>query len=64
MSFPWLMVKVRRHKSISVKYQDETGTTKLLENLDPATSELFQVTNYFINISFSFTKLIVDLARN
>ena len=29
MSFPWLMVKVQRHKSISITYHDESGQTKV-----------------------------------
>lgn len=42
MSFPWLLVKVRRHKSISVEYQDEEGNTKKWENINQAVSELLQ----------------------
>jgi len=42
MSFPDLMVKVRRHSSISVVYQDEHGEEKVWEKLDPSTSELLQ----------------------
>ena len=64
MSFPWLMVKLRRHQSISVKYQDESGATKLLENLDAATSELFQVSVeiikffiFYLSINHLSTKL-------
>jgi len=42
MSFPWLLVRVRRHKSISVKYLDAEGQEQFWENLDQATSELLQ----------------------
>jgi peptide deformylase len=42
MSFPWLMVKVRRHKSISIQYQDEQGCTQEMNHIDQATSELLQ----------------------
>ena len=42
MSFPWLMVRLRRHRSISVRYVDEDGGTRDWENLDQATSELLQ----------------------
>jgi peptide deformylase len=42
MSFPWLMVKVRRHGSISIEFQDPSGATHTAPDLDPATSELLQ----------------------
>ena len=42
MSFPWLMVRLRRHASISVRYQDENGAFHEMCELDTATSELFQ----------------------
>jgi peptide deformylase len=42
MSFPWLMVKVQRHKSISITYQDESGQVKEWNHIDQATSELLQ----------------------
>jgi len=42
MSFPWLLVRVRRHKSITVKYLDADGQEQVWENLDQATSELMQ----------------------
>jgi len=42
MSFPWLMVKVQRMKSISLEYIDEEGNKKEMKNLDMATSELLQ----------------------
>ncbi|ELR19313.1 polypeptide deformylase [Acanthamoeba castellanii str. Neff] len=43
MSFPWLLVKVRRHKSISVEYQDEEGNTKKWENINQAVSGVLAV---------------------
>jgi len=43
MSFPWLMVKVQRHTSISISYIDEhDGSQKTWENIDQAVSELLQ----------------------
>ena len=42
MSFPWLLVKVRRWTSISLRYQDEHGETVVRERLDREESELFQ----------------------
>jgi len=42
MSFPWLMVKVRRHKSISVKYQTSTGLSIIWDNVEQNISELLQ----------------------
>ena len=42
MSFPDLLVKVKRHASISVKYQDETVKDEVWEHPDRATSELLQ----------------------
>lgn len=42
MSFPFLLVRVRRHCAISVTYLDEAGSPKALENIDQATSELLQ----------------------
>jgi peptide deformylase len=42
MSFPWLLVKVRRWTSISLRYQDEHGETVVREGLGRAQSELFQ----------------------
>ena len=42
MSFPDLLVKVKRHTSIQVKYQNEFGGELVWENLDRATSELLQ----------------------
>lgn len=42
MSFPSLMVRVRRHNSISLNYTDEEGQPQSLLKLDQATSELLQ----------------------
>ncbi|MBN2614387.1 MAG: peptide deformylase [Bacteroidales bacterium] len=42
MSFPDLLVKVKRHTSVSLKYLDENGEEQVLEKLDPAYSELLQ----------------------
>ncbi|MCH9669902.1 MAG: peptide deformylase [Gammaproteobacteria bacterium] len=42
MSFPDLLVRVRRHTQISVEYQDETGELTRLDKLERAMSELFQ----------------------
>lgn len=42
MSFPDLLIKVKRHTSISLKYMDENGREQVLEKLDPAYSELLQ----------------------
>lgn len=42
MSFPWLLVRVRRHSRISVRYRDLDGKTREWPNLDRAASELLQ----------------------
>jgi peptide deformylase len=42
MSFPDLLVRVERNTSVSVEYLDEQGTTRTLENLPKAESELIQ----------------------
>jgi peptide deformylase len=42
MSFPTLLVRVRRHESISVLFTDERGETREWAKLDRATSELMQ----------------------
>lgn len=42
MSFPSLLVRVRRHAGISVRYVDGNGEPGSLERLDRATSELLQ----------------------
>ena len=42
MSFPSLLVRLERARSISVHFQDERGHHKEWEHLDPAISELLQ----------------------
>ncbi len=42
MSFPFLLVRVRRHSAISVRYLDDEGSIRVMDNLDQATSELLQ----------------------
>ncbi len=42
MSFPFLLVRVSRSQSISVKFSDERGNAYVWEKLDRATSELLQ----------------------
>lgn len=42
MSFPSLLVRVRRHRAISVLYLDDEGDTRVMDRLDQATSELLQ----------------------
>ena len=42
MSFPDLLVRLRRARSISVRFADEVGEEHEWEELDPATSELLQ----------------------
>lgn len=42
LSFPDLMASVQRHKSVSVRFIDEDGTTVVWENCDQALSELLQ----------------------
>ena len=42
MCFPWLLVKVRRHASISVAFLDEEGERRHWERLDRTQSELLQ----------------------
>ena len=42
MCFPTLLVKVRRHRSISLAFQDEEGRPQLWERLPQAESELLQ----------------------
>jgi peptide deformylase len=42
MSFPGLMVKVRRHASISLRYLDEEGREQTWRDLDASRSELLQ----------------------
>ncbi len=42
MSFPWLMVRVRRHLQIDLSYQDVKGNSQSWRNVDQAVSELLQ----------------------
>ena len=42
MSFPSLLVKVERSKSISVRYTTENGEQSFLEHCEPSVSELLQ----------------------
>lgn len=42
MSFPDLLVRVKRYKTISLRYQDEEGTPREWPNLSQAESELLQ----------------------
>eukprot|EP01116_Phalansterium_solitarium_P014875 TRINITY_DN32772_c0_g1_i1.p1 TRINITY_DN32772_c0_g1~~TRINITY_DN32772_c0_g1_i1.p1 ORF type:complete len:206 (+),score=20.01 TRINITY_DN32772_c0_g1_i1:754-1371(+) len=42
MSFPWLMVKVRRHRSITVQYVDINGVPQALRRVAIDISELLQ----------------------
>jgi peptide deformylase len=42
MSFPFLLVRVRRHRSISVRYLDAQGNEVVWQRLDRACSELLQ----------------------
>ena len=42
MSFPDLLVRVERHCGISVQFEDETGKTHVMEDLDRVYSELLQ----------------------
>ncbi|MEM7247008.1 MAG: peptide deformylase [Acidobacteriota bacterium] len=42
MSFPWLLVRVERHESVSVEYFTEDGQPRCWDDLDRATSELLQ----------------------
>jgi hypothetical protein len=42
MSFPDLLVRVRRHDSISLRYQDQHGASHQMLRLDRPTAELLQ----------------------
>jgi peptide deformylase len=42
MSFPFLLVRVRRHRSVSVRYLDDDGAIRVMDRIDQATSELLQ----------------------
>jgi len=42
MCFPWLLVRVRRHRSVSLSFLDEEGERREWERLGQAESELVQ----------------------
>jgi peptide deformylase len=42
MCFPWLLVRVRRHASVSISFLDEEGVRQHWERLGRAESELLQ----------------------
>jgi peptide deformylase len=42
MSFPWLMVRLRRHVQIDLTFRNETGDTEEWNKLEQAVSELVQ----------------------
>jgi peptide deformylase len=42
MSFPFLLVRVRRHRAVSVRFVDDDGGIRVMERLDQAISELLQ----------------------
>ncbi len=42
MSFPDLLVKLERHRTVSLRYQDERGVERLWDRTDLAASELLQ----------------------
>jgi len=42
MSFPSLLVRVRRYCAISVRYLDDLGNVKIMDKIDQSTSELLQ----------------------
>lgn len=42
MCFPWLLVRVRRHVSISLRYTDERGDRREWQHLPLAAAELLQ----------------------
>jgi peptide deformylase len=42
MSFPWLLVRVRRHASLSVAFRDGDGARHRWERVDRALAELLQ----------------------
>ena len=42
MSFPFLLVRVRRRRAISVRYLDDDGKVRVMDRLDQSTSELLQ----------------------
>jgi peptide deformylase len=42
MSFPWLLVRVRRHASLSLRFRDGEGRQRRWEHVDAALAELLQ----------------------
>ena len=42
MSFPWLMVRLKRHVHIDLDFRDERGDAKSWRQIDQAVSELMQ----------------------
>ena len=42
MSFPWLMVRLERHRTISLRYRDESGEPREWGSVEQAVSELLQ----------------------
>jgi peptide deformylase len=42
MSFPDLLVRLERHRTISLRYQDERGVERLWDRMDLAAGELLQ----------------------
>jgi peptide deformylase len=42
MSFPWLLVRVRRHASVSLRFRDATGRERRWERVPRALAELLQ----------------------
>jgi peptide deformylase len=42
MSFPWLLVRVRRHRSLTLRFRDGESRLRRWERVDPALAELLQ----------------------
>ena len=42
MSFPWLMVRLRRHRSLSLECTDGAGMQRRWDDVNPVTAELLQ----------------------
>ena len=42
MSFPWIMVRLRRHKHLDLTWMDASGSPQKWSRVDPALSELIQ----------------------
>jgi peptide deformylase len=42
MSFPYLLVRVARNESVSIRFTEESGESRVWERMDRATSELLQ----------------------